>query len=34
MARWAHEIGPRKNKKFGNMEIMQNLPERWLEDFV
>ncbi|MBN1868957.1 MAG: NAD-dependent epimerase/dehydratase family protein [Candidatus Omnitrophica bacterium] len=33
MAQWAKDIGPRKSKKFENIEIMQNLPERWLEDF-
>ena len=34
MAQWARDIGFRKSKKFENIEIIQNLPERWLDDFV
>lgn len=33
MAEWAKISGPRKSKKFENIEILENLPERWLEDF-
>lgn len=34
MAQWARRIGPRKSKRFRNIEIEQNLPESWRDDFV
>ena len=29
MANWAREVGARKSKEFGNIEINRNLPEGW-----
>lgn len=29
MAKWARKVGPKKGKKFKNIEIEQNLPEIW-----
>jgi len=34
MAQWAVVAGPRKSKKFENIEITQNLPDGWLDDLV
>ena len=29
MARWAHSVGARRSQRFGEIEIMKNLPPRW-----
>jgi UDP-glucose 4-epimerase len=31
MARWAKEVGPRKSKPFGAIEICKNIPGSWVE---
>lgn len=31
MVDWVKQCGPRKSKKFGNIEILKNLPPSWLE---
>jgi len=30
MAQWAKEVGPRKSRRFENIEILRNLPASWL----
>ena len=33
MARWAQQVGARKSKKFGNIEISRNMPDSWRSEF-